>query len=96
MTEIGKVAGVQLAPPPPSVFTDIKSAVDGFVTSSLGPGKSGGMVGIATKKGDAISVNIAVVQTFGKDRDHAIVAWVGKEGSWGSPIEGGLMWKSTW
>jgi hypothetical protein len=82
-------AGVELAPPPAIVYSQIAESVEAFA-QTLRPNEQGGLIGIATTKG----VNVAIVQRIGGHS--TIVGWVGKRSGWGAPLEGGLAWKLRW
>ena len=85
----GAVPGVQMVAPPTEHLGPITKAIEDFSKATLGPGDKGGILFVTTARSDGtITGNLAVI---GEKND--VLAWVGKQGSWGKPWEAGFAWR---
>lgn len=83
--------GVVMSPPPAKYLEQTTSVIrDALAT--LEPGERGGLVWVATKKDDKVSVNLAVVGRV--NNDFQVLGWIGKE--FGEPVAAGVAGRWTW
>jgi hypothetical protein len=77
---------------PPAEYLEQTTAMISKAVSQLGVDEKGALTWIASKKGDQISVNLAVVA---KVNEHVtVLGWLGKEH--GEPIAAGIAGKIVW
>lgn len=83
--------GVQMNEPPGELIESTMGVI-GKAVAQLKDGEKGKLVWVATKNGDKLAVNAAVVNKF---NDHfEVTLWIGK--TWGQPISAGVAGAVTW
>lgn len=83
---ITSTGGVSMTAPPASMLSDINRLVTAAL-ADVPDGQHGQLVGIATRTGDRIDVNLALAVKAGGRV--TVAAWMGK--SWGEPVAAGVV-----
>lgn len=77
---------------PPAEYMEQTTALISKAVAQLGADEKGALTWVASKQGDEIGVNLAIVS---KVNEHVtVLGWVGKE--WGEPIAAGIAGRITW
>jgi hypothetical protein len=87
--DLRELKGVEMSPPPAEFLQDTIGVIGRALESAkLGDDDRGKLVWVATKTGDQIRINAAVVARVSEGV--IITAWIGKKGTWGEPLEAGV------